>query len=214
MRGPARPSRERPRPLARPRPPTGRGWPATRPASRGPGRRGPRRRGATRDAGPRPSRGPRTGRRGCRRSAARRRGRPGSVSRASSSELEDGAPEPAGHDALLERHDQLLAACCVEDQLTVERLREAGVDDPDGPALGLERVGGLRRPRDDRSEADEQQVAALAEDLSPADRQDLGVDRWQPEARRRAGSGVRTGGPARAPSGRATEAPARPSVRR
>ena len=37
-------------------------------------------------------------------------------------QLEHAAPEPAGHDALLERHDQPLAARRVEDQLTVERL--------------------------------------------------------------------------------------------
>ena len=59
-------------------------------------------------------------------------------------ELEHAAAEPAGHDALLEGHDQPLAAGLVEDQLPVERLCEPGVDDPDGPALVLERS---RRPR-------------------------------------------------------------------
>ena len=34
----------------------------------------------------------------------------------------------------------------------------------------------------DRPEADEQEVAALAQDLAPADRQDLRLDRRQPEA--------------------------------
>ena len=45
----------------------------------------------------------------------------------------------------------------------------------------VERVGGLERPRDDRPEADEQQVAALAEDLAAPDRQQLGLDRRQAE---------------------------------
>src|SRR5262245_60524812 len=36
--------------------------------------------------------------------------------------LEDPAPEPAGLDALLERHDEALAAGGVEDEVAVERL--------------------------------------------------------------------------------------------
>ena len=80
--------------------------------------------------------------------------------------LEHAAAEAAGHDALLERHDEPLAAGLVEDQLAVERLREPGVDDPDRPALGRQRIGDLDRARDDRPEADEQQVAALAQDLA------------------------------------------------
>ena len=50
-------------------------------------------------------------------------------------QLEDAAAEAAGDDALLERHDQALAAGLVEDQLAVERPGEAGVDDADRPAL-------------------------------------------------------------------------------
>ena len=85
-------------------------------------------------------------------------------------ELEDAAPEAAGHDALLERHEEPLAAGLVEDQLTVERPRVSGVDDADRPALGRQQVGRRDRPRDDRPEPDEQQVAALAQDLAAPDR--------------------------------------------
>ena len=100
-----------------------------------------------------------------------RRGSAGSASRASSIASSTADPEPAGHHALLERHDEPLAARLVEDQLAVERLGEPGVDDADGPALGLERVGGLERAHDDRPEAHEQEVAALAQDLAPPDRE-------------------------------------------
>ena len=55
--------------------------------------------------------------------AVRRVGEPRLLER-----LEHRRPEPAGHDALLERHDERLAACLVEDQLAVERLHEPGVD--------------------------------------------------------------------------------------
>ena len=74
-------------------------------------------------------------------------------------EPEHRAAEPAGGNALLEGDHESLAASLVEDQLTIERLGEPGVDHADGPALGLERVGRLDRPRHDRPEADEQQVA-------------------------------------------------------
>ena len=96
----------------------------------------------------------------------------GSARRASSTSSRIAAPEAAGHDALLEGHDQPLAARLVEDQLPVERPREAGVDDADRPALVLQRVGRLERPHDDRPEADEQQVAALAQHLALPDRDD------------------------------------------
>ncbi len=96
-------------------------------------------------------------------------------------ELEDAAAEAAGHDALLEGHDHPLAAGLVEDQLAVEWPRKPGVDDPDRPALVLERRGRLERPHDDRPEADEQQVAALAQDLAPPDRDDRRRHGLQPE---------------------------------
>ena len=95
-------------------------------------------------------------------------------------QLEHAAAEAAGHDALLEGHHQPLAARLVEDQLAVERLGEPGVDDADRPALGREGVGRLDRPRHDRPEPDEQEVAALAQDLAAADREDR---RRRPAAR-------------------------------
>ena len=98
-------------------------------------------------------------------------------------DLEDAAAEPAARDALLERDDEPLATGLIEDQLAVERLGEPGVDDPDRPAVGLERIGGFQRSCHDRAESDEQQVAALAQDLATADRQDLRLDREQPETR-------------------------------
>ena len=55
--------------------------------------------------------------------------------------------------------------------MTVERLGEPGVDHADRPALGLERIGRLERPRHDRAEADEQQIASLAQDLALPDGQ-------------------------------------------
>ena len=58
--------------------------------------------------------------------------------------LEHGRAEAAGHDALLERHDELLAAACASDELRVERLGEARVDHSHRPAVGGERG---RRPR-------------------------------------------------------------------
>ena len=103
-----------------------------------------------------------------------------------------------------------LPRACVEDQLAVERLGEARVDDPDRPALGGQPFRGRHRPHDDRPEADEQDVGALAQHLALADRDDLGLDRRQVEARvariverERVVLGE-------APSGRATAAPARP----
>ena len=89
--------------------------------------------------------------------------------------LEHRGPEPAGHDALLERHEQRLAPRLVEDQLAVERLREPRVDHADGPAARLQRVGHLERAPGDRPEGHEQQVAALAEDLAAPDGDRLGL---------------------------------------
>ena len=47
----------------------------------------------------------------------------------------------------------------------------------------VERVGGLEGARDDRAEPDEQQVTPLAQDLAAPDREQLGFDRRQAEAR-------------------------------
>ena len=92
------------------------------------------------------------------------------------------APEAAGHDALLERHDEPLAAGRIEDQLAIERLREPGVDDPDRPALGLEGGRRLQARDDDRPEADEQQVRALAQGLAcPIGRIALGSSGGRPK---------------------------------
>src|SRR4029079_4108608 len=87
-----------------------------------------------------------------------------------------------GDDALLERHDETLAPRLVEDQLPVERLREASVDHPDRPALLGQRIGALERAHHDRAEADEEQVVALAQDLCLTDRDRPRLDGWQPEA--------------------------------
>src|SRR5207245_5160 len=67
-------------------------------------------------------------------------------------DLEDGGPEAAADHTLLEGDDEAFAACCLEDELAVDRLRESRVDDADAPALGLERIGRGNRPLDDRSE--------------------------------------------------------------
>ena len=96
-------------------------------------------------------------------------------------QLQHPAPEPARHDALLERHDEPLAAGLVQDELAVERLGEPGVDDADGPAVLGQGIGGLERPGDDRPEADEQHVAPVAEHLAAADRDDRRLDRRQAE---------------------------------
>src|SRR5207247_2189415 len=98
-------------------------------------------------------------------------------------QVEDARTEPTGHDAFLERRDELLAARLVEDQLAVERLGKTRIDDGNGPALGLERVGTGDGPGDDGPERDEQHVATLADDLAPADRQDRRLARRQPEPR-------------------------------
>jgi hypothetical protein len=95
--------------------------------------------------------------------------------------LQHATPEATGHDALLERHDQPSAAGSVHDRRSVERLGEPGIDDSDAPALGGQSIGRVQRAVDDRPEPDEQQVVALAQDLGPADRQHLGLDRVQPE---------------------------------
>ena len=101
--------------------------------------------------------------------AVRRVGHPRLLER-----LEHRGAEAAGHDALLERDDELLAARLVEDQLAVERLGEPRVEHADRPALAPR---ARRRPRAPASvigpKRDEQEVAALAQHLAPADRQDL-----------------------------------------
>ena len=117
------------------------------------------------------------------------------MSRASSTSSRTPLPNPPVDDALLERHDEPLAARRIEDQLAVERLGEPRVDDADRPAVGRQRVGGLDGPHDDRPEPDEQEVPALAEDLAAADRQHPGRRPAAGRSRRRAGSAGRTGGP-------------------
>ena len=77
----------------------------------------------------------------CSRTGSSRRAasaRPASASASSTAE-----PKPPADDALLERHDQLLAARLLEDQLAIERLGVARVDDADRPALRGQRA---RRP--------------------------------------------------------------------
>ena len=95
--------------------------------------------------------------------------------------LEDGAAEPAGGDALLERHHEPLAARLVEDQLPIERLGEARIDDADRPAIGGQAIRDVDGALDDRAEADEQEVSPLAQDLALADRDGLRLDRREPE---------------------------------
>src|SRR6185436_16418492 len=97
--------------------------------------------------------------------------------------LQHGAAEAARGHALLEGHDEALATCLVQDQLAVERLRESRVDYADRPAFLGERIGRLEGPHDDRAEADEKQVVALAQDLCLADRDLARLDRRQAEAR-------------------------------
>ncbi len=77
--------------------------------------------------------------------------------------LEHGTAEAAGDDALLERHDQLLAPRVVRDEGRVEWLCEARVDHGDGPAVGGESVGNFQPARNDRPKANDQDLRALAE---------------------------------------------------
>ena len=77
-----------------------------------------------------------------RQAAQRRVGQAASASASSTAE-----PKPPVSDALLERHDELLAARAVEDQLAVERLGEARVDDADRPARRAASRSATSRPR-------------------------------------------------------------------
>ena len=87
-------------------------------------------------------------------------------------ELEDAAPKASGHDALLERDEEPLAARLIKDQLAIERPRVPGVDDTNRPPLRGQQVGRLDCPGDDRSEPDKQQVAPFAQHLATPDRDD------------------------------------------
>jgi len=97
----------------------------------------------------------------------------GSATRASSTSFQDAGPEPAGHDALLEGHQQLLATRLVEDELAIERLGVAGIDDTDRPALLLEHVGRLATALHDGPEPHYQDLTALTEHLAHPDRENL-----------------------------------------
>ena len=97
--------------------------------------------------------------------------------------LQHARPETAGDDALFEGHDELLASGLVEDQLTIERLRIAGIDQADRPAVLLEQFARLPTPFDNRAEADDQDLAALPQQLAHAHRQHLGDPGRDTEAR-------------------------------
>ena len=75
-------------------------------------------------------------------------------------------------------------------------------------------IGDLHAAHDDRTEADDQEVAALAQDLGLADRDRRRLDRRAGRSPSRAGSAARTDGPGRRPCASAGAAPARPWARR
>ena len=129
-------------------------------------------------------------------------------------QLQDAAAEPAGHDALLERHDQPLAAGLVQDQLAVERPGEPGVDDPDRPALGLERLRPPRAPGRRSARSPRTGGRAPRAAPRPARPGSPPASRAAGRSRHRAGSAARTDDPGRARCAGATEAPARPWARR
>ena len=70
----------------------------------------------------------------------------------------------------------------IQDEIAVERLGEPRVDHLDRPTVSGQRAGGVERPSGDRTEPDEQDVGAVAEDLAATDRDGLRLDRRETEA--------------------------------
>ena len=96
--------------------------------------------------------------------------------------LQDRGAEPADRGPLLQRHHQALPARLVEDQLAVDRLEESGVDHAHGPAFRRQRVRHRDAARHDRPEADQQDLATVAQDLALSDGQHLRGPFGHPEA--------------------------------
>ena len=96
--------------------------------------------------------------------------------------LEHAGAKASSHDALLERHDQLLAACVALDQVDIEWFGVARVDDAHRPAVRGKSICDFDTARDDRPEAHDQDLVALAHDLGLAYRDWVGGHGGEVEA--------------------------------
>ena len=131
-----------------------------------------RHRAAARGAGRPPTRGRRTGRRGCRSTRTATSRSAGSARRASSSSSSTPLPKPPVTTLSSNVTTSRLPRAASRMSCRSSGLANRALMTPTHQPSACERVGGLEGPSHDRPEADEQQVAALAQRLGLPDRQD------------------------------------------